>query len=254
MKVHHINCVKIKSPFGPAIGHCLLLVENDKLVLVDSGIGVDETRKPDELLGQELVDRTGYVLDENITAFNQIKQLGFDPNNVEDIICSHLDPDHIGGLIDFPKAKVHISQEEFESFKSGIDRYLPRQLSHDPKVELYKNNDSNVFGLPARKLKLAFKTNFYFIPLFGHTSGHSAIAFKTEGRWILYVGDAYYYRAELTNKEHPVDQLATIAAVDNEMRKESLEKLRELIKNFGDELYYFGYHDPKELDSKVFLN
>jgi len=245
MKVHHLNCVQIESPLGSAIGHCVLIEGNDSLTLIDAGIGLAETRAPEQKLGKELIEITGFKFDENHTAIRQIEQLGLDPKNVNHIICSHLDPDHLGGLADFPKASVHVSQEEYKSFKSGNERYLPQQLNHEVKIELYEENDSEWFGLPARKLDLGFE--IYMIPLFGHTLGHCGIAFKNEARWTFYVGDAYYLRAEIENRNHPVDQLATIRAVNNELRIETLEKVREVIKNHGHEMDYFGYHDPTEL-------
>ena len=248
LKIHHLNCVEIESPFGPAIGHCVLLEQNESLALIDSGIGVAETREPEKRLGKELVEITGFKFEEDRTAIRQIEKLGFDPKNVKNIICSHLDPDHIGGLVDFPNAKIHVSKEEYECFKSGNERYLPQQLAHEPEIELYKNNDSEWFSLPARRLDLGFE--IYLIPLFGHTLGHCGIAFKNAGCWTFYVGDAYYLRAELKDKNHPVDQLATIRATDNEMRKKTLEMVRSVIDKYGDEMDYFGYHDPTEFPEK----
>ena len=105
MKVHHLNCVQIESPLGSAIGHCVLIEGNDSLTLIDAGIGLAETRAPEQKLGKELIEITGFKFDENHTAIRQIEQLGLDPKNVNHIICSHLDPDHIGGLADFPKQK-----------------------------------------------------------------------------------------------------------------------------------------------------
>lgn len=246
MKVHHLNCVRIESPFGSAIGHCLLLNEN--LTLIDTGIGLAETREPEKMLGKELVEITGFKFDESMTAIRQIEKLGFDPKNLKNIVCSHLDPDHIGGMADFPNARIHVSKEEYESFKNGDPRYLPQQLSYNPEIIIYSNNDSDWFGLPARKLGLDLNIEIYLIPLFGHTLGHCGIAFKENGKWIFYVGDAYYLRAEITNHHHPVDQLATIRAMDNEMRKESLEKVRQIIEKHGHEIVCFGYHDPTELN------
>ncbi|MEM6892120.1 MAG: MBL fold metallo-hydrolase [Bacteroidota bacterium] len=244
--VHHLNCVKIESPLGSAIGHCLLLKENETLVLIDAGIGLSECREPKKYLGKELIEVTGFVFDEALTAQHQIKALELDPSNVKHIICSHLDPDHIGGLADFPKATVHVSHEEYTSFASGHERYLPQQLAHQPKLQLYESNDANWFGLPARKLALELETEIYFIPLFGHTIGHCGVALKVNDKWIFYAGDAYYLRAELHDKNHPVDQLATIRAVDNTMRLKSLETVRLLLEQHGAEMEYFGYHDPTE--------
>ena len=244
MKVHHLNCVKIESPFGPAIGHCILIENNKSLTLIDAGIGMAETKEPEKNLGKELVKITGFQFNENLTAIRQIEQLGLNPDKVINIICSHLDPDHIGGTIDFPNAKLHVSKEEYDSFKNGNERYLNHQLSHNPDMQKYEKDDSDWFGLPARKLDLDFET--YLIPLFGHTLGHCGVAFKKNEKWTFYVGDAYYYRAEINEFNQPVDELATIRAVNNELRKESLNKVREIVKKFGNEIEYFGYHDPTE--------
>ncbi|MEJ7643763.1 MAG: MBL fold metallo-hydrolase [Chryseolinea sp.] len=246
MKVYHLNCVQIESPLGSAIGHCVLIESNENLTLVDAGIGMAETQNPEKTLGKDLIETTGFKFDENLTAIRQIEQLGFDPVNVRNIICSHLDPDHIGGFSDFPKAVVHVSKEEYESFSSGNERYLSQQLSYKAELNLYSKNDNKWFGLPARKLNVNFDA--YLIPLFGHTLGHCGVAFKNNDVWTLYVGDAYYLRAELDEVNHPVDQLATIRAMDNGLRKESLEKLRQVIKEFGCEIEYFGYHDPTEFE------
>ncbi len=249
-KIHHLNCVKIESPMGSAIGHCLLIQENEKLILIDTGIGLLETKEPEKRLGKELIEATGFEFDESLTAIRQIENLGLNPEHVEHIICSHLDPDHIGGLADFPKARVHVSKEEYDSFKSGDERYLQQQLSHKPDLELYKINDMEWFGLPARKVELNTKAEVCLIPLFGHTLGHCGISIKSNNKWTFYAGDAYYLRAELKDKNHPVDQLATIRAVDNQLRRESLEIVREVIRKHGNQLEYFGYHDPTEFKTE----
>jgi glyoxylase-like metal-dependent hydrolase (beta-lactamase superfamily II) len=249
MKAFHLNCIQIESPFGPAIGHCVLIERDGKLTLIDAGLSLAETREPEKRLGKELVEITGFKFDENLTAIRQIEQLGLNPKNVTDIICSHLDPDHIGGTADFPEAKIHVTREEYKAFKNGDDRYLKQQLEHDPEMVLYENDDSEWLGLPARKLSMDFEV--YFIPLFGHTLGHCGVAYKNGGRWVFYVGDAYYLRGELADKNHPVDQLATIRAVDNEMRIESLNKVRKLIEDYGETIDYFGYHDPEEFSVSI---
>jgi len=246
LKVHHLNCVKIESPLGSAIGHCLLIEENEKLTLIDSGIGLSESTEPEKRLGKELIEATGFKFDETITAIRQIENLGFTTNQVENIICSPLDPDHIGGVADFPNATVHVSKEEYDSFQGGHERYLPQQFSHQPNLTIYETNDSNWFGLPARKIKVHPKNEVYFIPLFGHTLGHCGLAIRTNTTWMFYVGDAYYLRAEIEDHNHPVDQLATIRAVDNNLRLKSLNTIRGIVKRYGNQIEYFGYHDPTE--------
>lgn len=246
IRVHHLNCVHIQSPLGPAIGHCLLLEEGENLVLIDAGIGLEETKDPELRLGKELIEIAGFKFNEDLTALKQIERLGFNPSQVKNCICSHLDPDHIGGLADFTDAKIHISKEEYDSFRIGNDRYLPKQLEHQPEIKLYHSNDSEWFGLPARIIDLPIGIEVYFIPLFGHTFGHCGVTFKLNEKWIFYAGDAYYLRDELTNINHPVDKLATLRAVDDELRKDSLQKIKRMLERHENEIEFFCYHDPSE--------
>ncbi len=234
---------------GSAIGHCLLLEGKNRLALIDSGIGLSETKEPEKKLGKELIEATGFTFDEKITAIRQIEHLGFKAKQITDCIVSHLDPDHIGGLADFPNLTVHVAEEEYNGFKNGNARYLPRQLAHNPEIKLYGKNDSEWFGIPGRKVGMDLDTDIFLIPLFGHTLGHCGVTFKNNGKWIFYVGDAYYLRAEIAELNHPVDELATIRADDNELRKRSLDMIRKIVKTHTDEIQYFGYHDPTEFQS-----
>lgn len=67
IKVHHLNCVLIESPFGSAIGHCLLLEENDELTLIDTGIGLLEAQEPEIKLGKELIEITGFKFNRHLS-------------------------------------------------------------------------------------------------------------------------------------------------------------------------------------------
>ncbi|MBI2434601.1 MAG: NAD-dependent epimerase/dehydratase family protein, partial [Candidatus Hydrogenedentes bacterium] len=47
----------------------------------------------------------------------QLRQRGIGPEEVRWILISHFDPDHIGGLIDFPAARLYCSVEAFASIR-----------------------------------------------------------------------------------------------------------------------------------------
>jgi glyoxylase-like metal-dependent hydrolase (beta-lactamase superfamily II) len=245
-KIYHLNCVKIVSPVNDNVcGHCLLIKEDDKLILIDTGIGLLDIQKPLERIGQDLINMVGYNFNENQTAIRQIEKLGLDPKKVTDCIISHLDNDHIGGLADFPNATVHVGIEEYESYNSGNPRYLKAPLSHNPTIKTYNKSDYNWFGFEARKVATNAETEIFLIPLFGHTLGHCGVALKKEDKWIFYIADAYYMRIELNDNNHPVNQLARMRAEDNELRLNSLDKIRTLI-NEHPEIEIFGYHDIEE--------
>ena len=245
-KVHHLNCVKIVTPVNDNVcGHCLLIQENDKLILIDTGIGLLDIQQPLERIGQQLIDMVGYRFDENQTAIRQIEKLGLDPEKVTDCVISHLDNDHIGGLADFPNAVVHVGLEEYESYNSGNPRYLKTPLSHNPTIKTYGKSGLEWFGFEARKVET--ETEIFLIPLFGHTLGQCGVAVKTESGWLFYIGDAYYMRIELTDSNHPVNQLAQMRAEDNNLRLSNLDEIKKLIANHP-EVKVFGYHDIEEFN------
>jgi hypothetical protein len=52
-EIHHLNCVKIVSPINDNVCvHCLLVKDNDKLILIDTGIGLLDALNPVERIGQ----------------------------------------------------------------------------------------------------------------------------------------------------------------------------------------------------------
>ena len=246
IQVFHLNCIKIVSPISDNVcGHCLLVKANDNLVLIDTGIGLLDTRDPVGRIGQELVDIVGYRFDESQTAVRQIERIGLDPKRVTDCVISHLDNDHIGGLADFPKATVHVAIEEFENFSSGNPRYLKTPLAHDPNIITYKKSDVKWFGIEARKIDIDIEAEIFLVPLFGHTLGHCGVALKSESKWLLYIADAYYLRVELNDSNHPVNELAKMRADNNDLRIATVDKNRKLI-NDHPEIEVFSYHDIEE--------
>ena len=248
IKVHHINCGTLRvANYPTVVCHCLLLEDPYGLALVDTGIGLLDVQNPVERLGQSLIDMAGFQFNEHDTAVRRIEKLGFSTSDVRHILMTHGDPDHAGGLADFPHAQVHLAEEEFSSMMSGHLRYVPGQFSHQPLWQTYRQNEREWFGLPARPTMVGFSQKVLLIPLFGHTAGHCGVAVQQGDQWVLHTGDAYYLRAELTDEHHPVSALAAQRADNDEARRSSLSKLRQLLAEHGGEVEVFGYHDISEL-------
>jgi len=246
--IHHINCgTLVVPPYPTVVCHCLLLQEGCQLALIDTGIGLQDVQNPVARLGQPLIDMAGFQFHESDTAVRRIEALGLSPADVRHIILTHGDPDHAGGLADFPSADVHISEEEFTHLESGHWRYVPPQFTHGPHWKTHRRSDRRWFGLEARPLEIGFTSEVLLIPLFGHTLGHCGVAIQQGDRWLLHAGDAYYLRAELTINNHPVSQLAAQRADDDEQQRASLEQLRCLLRDHSDEVEIVGYHDLGEL-------
>jgi glyoxylase-like metal-dependent hydrolase (beta-lactamase superfamily II) len=256
--IRHINCgTLLVASYPTVVCHCLLLEDAAGLALVDTGIGLADVRDPVGRLGRPLVDGAGFQFNEADTAVRRIEAAGFSPGDVRHVVLTHGDPDHAGGLADFPGAVVHISEEEKARIDAGVSRYAATQFAHGLRWKSYGRSDRRWFGLEARAVELGFAglgfaelefaAEVLLVPLFGHTAGHCGVAIQQGGRWLLHAGDAYYLRAELTQDDHPVSQLAAARADDDGLRRASLAELRRLVRDHGDEVDVIGYHDVTEL-------
>jgi glyoxylase-like metal-dependent hydrolase (beta-lactamase superfamily II) len=244
--IHHLNCGTLKVPnFPTVVCHCLLLKEGRHLALIDTGIGLQDAQR----LDQSLIDMAGFQFNEEDTAVRRIEALGFDPGDVRHIVLTHADPDHVGGLSDFPSARIHIAAEELGSFVRGNDRYVPAQFIHEPQWVPCLRSNREWFGLESRRVGVRFSSEVRLIPLFGHTFGHCGVAIQQGDKWLLHVGDSYYLREELTTDDHPVSSIAAQRADDDGQRRTSLDHLRRLMRDHGEEVEIIGYHDIKELPS-----
>lgn len=250
--IHHINCGWLQPlPNLRVPCHCLLLEDRGTLTLVDAGIGLLDGQRPLERIGQQLIDSAGFRFAEADTAVRQVQRLGFRPADVAHILLTHGDPDHAGGLADFPTAQVHLSVEEKAAIGAGDWRYRSPQFDHRPWWHEHARSERRWFGLEARPLPLGFESEVLLIPLFGHTRGHCGVAIQQGDRWTFHVGDAYYLRVELSTDDHPVSQLTAQRAADDPLRRASLEQLRRLAREHGTEVELFGYHDLTEFPPGV---
>lgn len=248
-KLHHINAGTLQAPGGPlAVCHCLLLEDPAGLALVDAGIGLLDGRDPAGRIDQRIIDIGGFRFDPADTAVRRVEGLGFKATDVRDIVLSHADPDHTGGLADFPHARVHLSAEELAAAGAGDFRYQPPQFAHGPRwVPHAAAGARDWFGLPARPVPLGFASEVLLVELFGHTLGHCGIAVRQGDRWALHVGDAYFLRVELSTDDHPVSAITATRAVDDPRRRACLDQLRRLHRDHASEVDLFGYHDSAEL-------
>jgi glyoxylase-like metal-dependent hydrolase (beta-lactamase superfamily II) len=260
MKIHHLNCGSVReiepTYAGPAaahaVNHCLLIeTDRDGLVLVETGIGLDDVRRPDQTLGADWVSMSQPVLDERETAVRQVEQLGFNATDVRHIVLTHLDVDHCGGLPDFRHADVHVLAAELEAATDQAPsyRYRPAHWAHAPRWVTYENlGDDDWFGfrsLPLRDLG----EDLRLVPLGGHTAGHTGVAVRDGARWLLHGGDAYFYHRELTNDPEPhplLDFVQTSSEVDHDLRVGTQARLRALIRQYGAEVDVISAHDPWE--------
>jgi glyoxylase-like metal-dependent hydrolase (beta-lactamase superfamily II) len=261
LKIHHLNCGSVREVDptydGPstthAVNHCLLIeTESAGLVLVETGLGLDDIRHPDETLGREWVEISQPVLAEEETAIRQVEALGFSAADVQHIVLTHLDIDHCGGLPDFPEARVHVLADELSAAlaEARSFRYRPAHWAHAPQWVAYGlPRQADWFGFGSIELA-GLPADIRLVPLGGHTAGHAGVAVRDGERWLLHCGDAYYYHLELEAEPEPhplLDVVQTRSQVHPDLRFGTQARLRELVRRHGDEVSLFSAHDPWEL-------
>jgi glyoxylase-like metal-dependent hydrolase (beta-lactamase superfamily II) len=237
--------------------HCVLVEGPDGLILVDTGIGTDDLARPKERLGGGFLTFAGPRLDPAESALEQIKKLGFSPDDVRHIVPTHLDLDHAGGLPDFPRATVHLHAREHAAamaratFKEK-ERYKPAHWAHEPTWKLYEESGDSWLGFEAVRGVAGTKDEVLVIPLHGHTRGHAGVAIKSGSGWLLHAGDAYFFRGEVDpEKPHCTPALAWFQktfAIDDRERVRNRDRLQALSRDRRGEVTIFSAHDPVELE------
>lgn len=229
--------------------HCVIFQIGERVILLDTGFGTREMLEPNRLLGDDALFKLGILVDLRLTAYQRLKSRGISPEQVTDIILTHLDNDHAGGVHDFPNATVHVSKEELESYDSTRPRgpYKPYQISHHTKFNTYERTGERWFDLEVCSLQLPQDLEAKLVPLPGHTLGHCGVAYREDGKWSLHAGDAYF-DSKVHFQEHPPALPLEIAFQTNAGdRQASLRQLNRLKNEHGDEVKLFCTHDQHEL-------
>ena len=262
-KVHHLHCGSMCPFCAPLFGqkglkaevvcHCLLLETDQGLVLIDTGLGLQDYLYAEERLGSFLT-RFGTIQQSlNLTAVAQIQNLGFKANDVRHIIVTHLDFDHAGGISDFPQAMVHVLSSEYNATQNltykNKYRYRTAQIIKHRHWNFVEPQFGDLwFNLEKVQGFKIFQDEILLIPLLGHTEGHCGIAIKQQDQWLLFCGDAYYSHQQLDpkNKLRTLNMTERLFAHNNLQRIESLKKIQTLATEHS-EIDIMCAHDPVEL-------
>lgn len=165
-----------KTPLETSV-NAWLLNTGSRLVLVDAGAG--------SLFGPTL----GKLA-------QQIRAAGYLPEQVDDILITHMHPDHVGGLAAdgqrvFPNATVHAEQREAEFWLSqeradaapaeakGFFQGAMASLTPYVKAGRFQAFAGETEVVPGIRTMAA--------P--GHTVGHTAYVLQSEGQRLVLIGD-----------------------------------------------------------------
>ncbi|SHG61670.1 MBL fold metallo-hydrolase [Massilia sp. CF038] len=148
-----------------------------RLILVDAGTG--------ELYGPTL-DKLPAAL----------RAAGFEPEQITDILITHIHTDHTGGLMDgtrmvYPNATLHLEQREIAYWLDPAKRArasAAAQKNFDHAVSKVKPYLDAGQIQPFSGAVTLFP-GIRSVPAPGHTPGHSLYALESEGEKLLFWGD-----------------------------------------------------------------
>lgn len=193
---------------------CLLVRVDDGWTLIDTGLGTADLADPVTRLGSQYLRRTVPDLDPRQTAVAQLSELGIDPHDVRDIVLTHLDLDHVGGIADFPWARIHLNARHLQRAVPALasdlaHRLRPVQWAHGPQWSPH-DLDSRWRGRPAADLG----GNLWLVAL----DGHCGVVIQRPGDTpLIHAGDAIFSGRTLHGAQAP----AGIALFERLMRTDA---------------------------------
>ena len=251
MRVCHLNCTTIHTnlPY-PGVTHCLLIETDDGLVLIDTGFGIEDTTNPTFHV-RLFTTVNGIPCDPEETMVRQLAGLGYEPEDVRHIVLTHLHLDHAGGIVDFPRALVHVYGVEYEAAKkprrySWIDRvgYLVGHLQQGTKWVIHRLEGRTWLGLDCAPVLEGSEVEVSLVPLVGHSPGHCGVAVRVMDRWLLHCGDAYVREMQIDPDEPQSPFPGWAGSIAQQLFPEGpLEQLRALRRAHGGEIEMFCSHD-----------
>lgn len=170
----------------------LLLKSADRIVLIDTGNGGDFVEKYGEKLGSKFA--TMYNVDDSgPSLLKSLQNHGVKPDDVTDVILTHLHFDHAGGATTakngklvptFPKATYYVQRANLETARKPNIRERASYFSanFEPLIDA---GCLKVLDGPVKNLLPGISVEVSN----GHTQGQQVVLVEGDGTGLLYCGD-----------------------------------------------------------------
>jgi len=212
---------------------CFVMRTSKHQIMLDTCIGADRQREFDVFTNMQ----TDFLED--------LAHAGFDPNEIDTVLCTHLHFDHVGWntkLVDgkwvptFPNARYLFGRKEYEHWKMLTDTHGYHDLNHmhdsvapviDAGLVDFIEPDHEI--CPELSLR----------PTPGHTPGHVSIGIESKGRRAIVTGDLMHNPIQF---ERPDDTVRF--DMDQEMGRKTRMKFIDDMANT--DVFVIGSHfsDP----------
>ena len=168
----------------------------------------------------------------------QMRAQGLRPEDVRWVIPTHLHIDHAGGLHHFPDADVLVHRIEYDKGPVGrrvVDVRKLWPVRFEPKI--YDLDDGELYSFPESK---ALLPGVRAVPTPGHSVGHVALLFDTDGPTLFFAGD-HFGRQEWFEQDIAAGRLAMWAS-NAKVGRETSRRIADFVRQVPTML--IPAHDP----------
>jgi glyoxylase-like metal-dependent hydrolase (beta-lactamase superfamily II) len=182
---------------------------------------------------------TPVELAKGTSVLEQLQTRGIAAADVQHIFVSHFHGDHVGGLPDFPAARVFCAEAAWRDLhgRSRVSRVRVGLLAalSPPAI---RDRLSFLESLPEVTLPPDFAPftiardlfgdgSALAIELPGHAAGHWGLAFRSQGRWVFLLGDAAW-SSDAIRAGSPPPRATTAWLGDTRVYRETFDALHRL--------------------------
>ncbi len=159
----------------------------------------------------------------------QLRARGIDPDDVTQVVMTHLHGDHTSGMRLLPRAEFVVSAEELRTARSrgaATKGFVAAHLPGDARFRVVDvARAGEPFGPFARTVDLLGDGTVRLLSTPGHTPGHLSLLVETADRGpVMIVGDAAYTRRSIDERILP------LLTADDDAARQTLDALHAYVQ------------------------
>ncbi len=160
-------------------------------VLIDAGFPRRTSVSTADYPGRQMAKLLSVTMEPGAAAVDRLPEAGLDPAEVRHIVLTHMHPDHVAGVEDFPAATLHVGPGEWEAAFRGGALGKPDTSPFEGRqgVQHVDFAGSGAYGPFEGHRDLFGDGSVVVMQAGGHTPGHMAVMLNLKGGSWLFTGD-----------------------------------------------------------------
>lgn len=182
-------------------------------------------------------------------AADQLEDIGRTAGDVKNVVVTHMHPDHIGGIEDFPDAALWVSRDEWESAgeRTALGKPDTSPFDGHAVVKRVEFTGTAPYGPFPGSVDLFGDGSIVLLPAPGHTPGHMAVVVNLPGGSFLFTGDCAWIDRHWTGPELKSKLVRSLLEADWERNWANQHRIHEWSMASPDLIVVAG-HEPANLE------